>query len=208
MLNLIITKLIEWFIALRYWGIFISAVGLFPTEIVIAILASMEENNVYLISLVTALGEVVGGLPIFLLGSLFTDKNIYKWLDGKGKFLGVNKVRFDSSKNKLDKKKYLYVFLSRFVPWVRVAATLAAGFLRVNFFKFSFALFLGVFFNSLIIAYIGKLAAGNLSTIKKYMSIGDKWIIIIVFGYLLISISWKNRKRIISFLKKSLKKSQ
>lgn len=207
MLNLVITKLLEWFLDLRYWGLFISAMGIFPTEILIAILASMEENSIWTIALVTSLGEVVGAYPLFFLGRIFTGKNIYQWLDGKGRFLGIDSKKFERSKKKVYKKSYYYVCLSRFVPWLRVAVSLAAGFLRLKILPFSLSVFIGVYLYSLAIAYLGKIAGGDLDTIKRYIKIGDKWLIALVLGYIVVTFGWKKRKAIKKLFSKILKTS-
>jgi membrane protein DedA with SNARE-associated domain len=201
MIDLLITKLLEWFLELGYWGLFLSSLGIFPTEILITVLASMEENNIWLIALVTAFGETIGAYPIFFLGKMFTGENIYTWIEGKGKLLGIDNKKFEESKTNLVKRSYYYVALSRFVPWIRVAVSLAAGFLRLRILPFSISIFLGVFFYSFGFAYFGYKVGGDWEIIKKYISIGDKWLIALVILFIVTNLSWKNRRKFHKWLK-------
>jgi len=77
---------------------------------------------------------------------------------------------------------------------------MAGGFLRINFFLYSFSVFVGVYIYTLIIAYFGYKAGGNLEIIQKYISLADKWLVLIIVLYLVISLGYKNRKRIAKLL--------
>lgn len=203
MIDLILTKILQFFINLGYPGLFISSLGVFPTEIVMSVLA-IKGFNLYKIALVVGIGEVLGAYPVYLLGFIFTGKKIYKWIDKNGKYLKINKENFEKNKDKLKAKSYWYVLFTRFVPWVRVVVGVAGGFLRMNIFLFSLAVFVGTYIYSFLIAYFS-FKVGTIDVIKKYLRIFDKWIVIIVIGYLVISLIVKNRKKIskwISLLKK------
>ena len=46
-IGLILTKLLELLIGMGNWGVFLSAIGIFPTEIIMAVLAAEEGTNIF-----------------------------------------------------------------------------------------------------------------------------------------------------------------
>ena len=204
-IGLILTKLLELLIGMGNWGVFLSAIGIFPTEIIMAVLAAEEGTNIFLIALASGLGEMVGAYPMYIIGRILSGNNIYKWLEGKGKFLKIDQKKFEESKKKIAKQSYTYIFTSRFVPYLRIVTSLAAGFLEMNAFKFSTATLGGSFIYSVIIAYLGYRVGGDLETIKMYMSKFNTWVTPIILIYIFGSIILKYRKEIKGFIKPSIK---
>lgn len=199
--NILLTKLLEVLIGMGNWGIFISAMGIFPTEIIMAILAAEKNSNIFLIALASGLGEMVGAYPMYIIGRVLNGNNIYKWLEGKGKFLQIDKVQFEESKKKISQKSYIYIFTSRFVPYLRIVTSLAAGFLETNIFKFSLATLGGSFVYSLVISYLGYKVGGDLETITMYMNRFNTLITPIVLIYIFGSIILKYKENIKGLIK-------
>jgi len=194
MLDLLLSKTLEFLISLGYPGLFIVALGFpVPTEIVIAVLATAENSNIWIISLVTSMGGLIGGLLTYLLGYIFTMKNPEKWLGGKSKLLKVDPKQIQKSREKILKNGFFYAFFTRSIPWLRVPASLAAGFFRMNFLLYSIAVFLGGYVYAFVIAYLGSKMGKD---IIYYLKIFDKWILIIFLAYIFISTGYKNRDRI------------
>ncbi len=201
MLDLILSKILELLINLGYSGLFLASLGLFvPIEIVIAILAA-QGGNIWIISLISATGALIGGLLVYLLGFVFTIRDPETWLGGRVKFLKIDVKEIEKSRKKIVKHSFFYIYFTRFVPWLRVAASIAAGFFRINIFSYCISIFLGAFTYSILIAYLGSKVGDNIDKLKKYINIFDKWLILIVLGYLVISIGYKNRKRISQLVK-------
>ncbi|KKP81613.1 MAG: hypothetical protein UR84_C0020G0002 [candidate division WS6 bacterium GW2011_GWD1_35_594] len=196
MLDILISKLIIWFLELEYWGVFLSALGVFPTEISIALFSATSEANIFTIALVSAVGASIGSIPTYFLGYLFTEEKVYFWLEGRWKFLGIERSKVEKSKEQMRKKAFIYVFITRLVPWLRVVTSIAAGFLRVNLFIYSVGVFGGVFLYSLGIAYIGDKIGYNLEKIMRYIGLIDRWLILFTVGYFAVSIGYKNREKI------------
>lgn len=206
MFDLLLSKLLELFVEWNYIGLFLVSLGLpLPTEILILLLASTHKASILGISLVSALGGLVGSYLTYLLGYIFTEENLYKWVDSNGKYLKIDRQKVEKSKKKLLKRSLLYIFASRFIPWLKVVASIAAGFLKVNIFTYSIVVFLGGFLYTFIIAYIGSKIDSDLDTIKRYIQITDKWLIILTITYLLSTYIYKRRKKILKNLKKVLK---
>ena len=61
MIDLILTKTAEILVGMGYWGVFFSAMGIFPTEVVITLFAASKTSSMWLIAVVSSLGAVIGG---------------------------------------------------------------------------------------------------------------------------------------------------
>jgi len=196
MFDILISKSLELLVAWQYKGLFISSLGVFPMEIVIALLATTHKANIWVISLVSATGGLVGSYLTYFLGYLFKEDNLYRWLEGNGRFLRIDRKGLEMSKRKILKRSFLYVLITRLVPWLRVVASLAAGFLRVNIFSYSIAVFVGGFIYAFLIAYLGSRVDSDLESIKNFIGLIDKWLVLITVGYIVIAIGYKKRKKI------------
>lgn len=196
MFDILISKLLELLVDWGYKGLFLSSMGVFPTEIVIALLATTHQKSILGISLVSALGGLVGSYLTYFLGYLFTEENVYGWLEGNGKFLNIKRKEVEKSKERILEKSFLYVLITRLVPWLRVIASLAAGVIKVRFIPYSIAVFIGGFIYAFIIAFIGSQVDSDLESIKRYISLIDKWLVILFVTYILASLVYKHRGRI------------
>lgn len=191
----------DWFVAHGYWGVFLATLGVFPAELVIALVAAINPEKVITISLIACLGEALGGLPTYLIGYLFNEEKVYAWLNGKGKFLGIKQLDVEKSVNSILKKGFLYIFISRLIPGVRVAATIAAGFMEMKIIPVTVATILGTFVYAFPIALIGSNVGSNWEDIQTHLGLYNRWLIGVVLGYLLLSTLFKYRRSVISFIK-------
>jgi len=204
MLDFLLTKTLAILVNLKYLGLFIVSLGFpVPIEMVMAILAT-KGNSIWEIALVSGLGSILGYQFPYFFGYLFTIKNPDKWLGGKAKFLKIDKEKLEKSRKNIVKNSFFYIIITRFLPWLRVATSVGAGFFRVNIFVHSIAVFIGMFTYSLGIAYIGKQVGGDIGAIVKYIQISDKWVLFIVFGFLIIYTGFRMRKRIAKLIIKIL----
>ncbi len=204
MIDILLTKIVEWLVSLGYMGVFLSSLGLFPTEIVIALFSSSNEANIWLISLVASVGAVIGSIPIYLLGSLFTKDTLYSWLNGKGKFLGIDTQEIDRRQQKLRKGAFIYILLTRLIPWLRVVTTIAAGYIRAGFFRNILATFIGMYIYTLFISSIGIHAGDNWELIKQYLHITDQGTIALGIAILFSFFLYKGKRKIMTEVRTKL----
>lgn len=201
MVEILISESLELFLSWKYIGVFLGSLGLFPIEIVILILASTHQGNIFLISIVSGFGGLIGSYLTYFLGYVFTEENLYNWLEGNGKFLRVDIKRYKKSKERIKKRSLTYLFLTRFIPWLKIVASIASGFLRINFFSYSIVVFLGGFIYAILLGYIGSKIDYDIESIKKFMGLFDRWVIYITLGYILISVIYKRKRKILKFIK-------
>ena len=207
MFDFLFTKALSLIVSLKYIGLLITSLGFpVPIEMVIAILASANGSKIWEIALVSASGGALGFQFPYLFGRLFTIKNPNTWLGGRAKFLRIDINKLEKSRKSILKSSFLYTLVTRFLPWLRVAASMAAGFFRVNFFIHTTAVFIGMFIYSLAIAYIGKQLSGDMDAIIRYIKLSDKWLLIIALTILILYIGFKQRKNIVKLIIKTSKK--
>lgn len=184
-----------WLGGLGYWGVFIACFGVFPAEIVIAILAALNPNDLVNISLVAALGEVFGAVPTYLIGLYFHKKDILGFLEKRGKLIKVSKSSYENGCELIRKRGVGYLFFARFIPWIRVAATLVAGYVKYNFIIFSITVFIPTFIYAYGFAYAGAHVGFNWEEIKKIIdTFNNSMLALILLGAGLYV--YMNRKKI------------
>jgi membrane protein DedA with SNARE-associated domain len=202
MIDFLLTKSVEILVDMGYWGVFLSALGLFPTEVVITLFSAAEESSMWLIAVVASLGAVIGGIPTYFLGYLFTEDVLYKWLNGKGSFLRIDTKSIDESKKKIRKRAFLYIFITRLIPWLRVVASIAAGYVKTGIVRYSIAVFLGMFLYTILLSVIGAEAGHNWDEIQKYLNTIDRGVIALIIGSTLTYFLYKSKKKVIQRIRK------
>lgn len=197
MINLLLGRIINVLADLGYLGVFLSSMGILPTEVVITVFSATPQANIWMIALISSLGASIGGLPAYFLGYIFNEDVLYGWLNGKGKFLRINTDNIEKGKVNAAKNSFVYVYLTRLVPWLRIVASIAAGYIRVNVFQYTLAVFLGTFTYAIILSYIGSRAGNNWEVISSFIGNIEKGVIIILglitAFYLLFT--WKKRRK-------------
>lgn len=195
MISDILTKATIWMGRLGYPGVFISAIGVLPAELVITMVAASKPDEIIPIALVAAFGEVLGALWTYGIGYYFRDKDVLAFLAGKGQFLRISENAFKKSHNFVKKQGFLYIFLTRFTPGLRVAVLLVAGYLKYSLLMSCIAVFFGTFVYAYGFAYIGSEIGFNWEQIKKIMDMINGALTIITLlaiGYA----GFKNRKKL------------
>ena len=199
MISEILKEITLWFTNLGYWGVFLACLGIFPAEIVIAMAGAIMPQNILEIAIVAGLGELAGAYFTYLVGYYFSNKDFLKFLTkGKGKVLGVNEKSYNEGYESVKRKGVFYILITRFVPWLRVVATLIAGYIKLNIPLFSLAVFGGTVVYGYVFAYIGAEVGFNWGQIKKIIdtfnntSLGIIFIIILLYLYL-------NREKLFDF---------
>jgi membrane protein DedA with SNARE-associated domain len=179
-----------------YSGVFISSLGLAPAEVIIAMTAASMPEKLVEIAACAGIGEAVGAIPMYIIGYFFSKEHIFKFLNGKGKFLNISEESYDNGYKSIKKYGTLYVIFSRFIPGVRIVSALVAGFVKQNFINFFFSVFVGSFAYAYIFAVIGSEIEFNMDLIKKFTntSYGIAIIIVVILTIIIIKSSKKIKK--------------
>ncbi len=206
MLDFLLTKSLNLIIDLKYIGLFLVTLGFpVPIEMVLGILGSKGYNILH-IALVSGLGSALGFQFPFLLGYIFTIKNPDSWLGSKTKFFNFDKAKIEKNRNKIIKHGFIYIVITRFLPWLRVVTSMAAGFFRVNILIHSLGVFIGMFTYSIIVAYIGANVAQDTNKLIAFFRTSDKFILVLTLLSIAIYLGFRFRQHIAKLIIKRFKK--
>lgn len=190
-----------WMGKLGYTGVFISSVGILPAEVVIVMVGANKPDKLVQIALATAFGEIVGGLITYAFGYYFRNKDILKFLRGRGKFLNISEKAFEKGKKDITKKGFIYLMLTRFTPGLRVLTLIVAGYLEYNVLSASIAILIGTFVYAYGFAYLGAEIGFNWFEIKGILDTINS-ILTFLTALAIALIIYKNRKKVKRFVKK------
>lgn len=196
MISEILKEITLWFADLGYLGIFLACFGIFPAEIVIAVAGAIMPQHILEIAVVAALGEVGGAYLTYFVGYYFSNKDFLKFLtEGKGKILGINEKSYNEGYESVKKKGVFYILISRFVPWLRVVATLTAGYMKLNIPLFSLAVFGGTIAYGYAFALLGAEIGFNWDQIKGIIDTFNNASLAIIFLGILLYV-YLNREKL------------
>ncbi len=194
MISDLLYNITVWLGGLGYWGVFIACFGIFPAEIVMAAVAAVRPDNLSEIALAAAFGEVIGSIPTYLVGLYFNKKDIFGFLERRGKLINVTKNSYKNGYDSINRNGAWYLFFARFVPWIRVAASLVAGYVKYNYFIFAITVFIPTFIYAYGFAYAGAEVGLNWEAIKKIIDTFNNGMLFLIFLGVGIYI-YKNRKK-------------
>ena len=83
--------------------------------------------NFYILVFFGLLGTVIGSLPWYYLGRLLNEQRIAKFIEKKGKFIGISSKDLSKSRLWFDKYGVSLVFWGRLVPGIRTLISVPAG---------------------------------------------------------------------------------
>lgn len=177
-----------------YIGIFIlmtieSACIPLPSEITMpfaGFLVSQGKLDLVTTAMVGGLGNLFGSLIAYFIGfygqEIFVQKLIRKW----GKYFLITMEDYTKSERWFRKYGEIIVFISRLLPAIRTFISLPAGIAKMKIRKFIIYTFIGSFFWSLFLTYVGMVLGQNWGILGNYFHKFDIILaIFLVFAVLL-----------------------
>ena len=160
-----------------------------------------QKLNFYILVFWGLLGTILGSLPWYYLGRLVNEKKLSKFLDKRGKYVGITSDDLDKSKRWFDKYGVSLVFWGRLVPGIRTLISVPAGMELMPFRKFLIWTTLGSLIWVAILTYAGFILGENWQIIESYLDQIKyilKPILILILVYFLIKFFIRLFKRKIS----------
>ncbi len=148
-----------------------SALIPIPSEITMVFagfLAGTGVMNIWVATLIGALGNLFGSLLAFWLGKKLGEDRIRILIKKYGKWILVHEKDFDMALSWFKKYGQGITFGSRLLPIVRTFISLPAGIADMNLTKFSIYTFIGSFIWSGVLAYMGLKLGQNWLAIDPY----------------------------------------
>lgn len=194
--------IVIWMIStLGYFGVFVAMVlesaGIpLPSEIIMPFsgyLVYRGEFNFWLVSVVGALGNVVGSIIAYYVGKVGGRPLVEKY----GKYVLLSKHDLNVAEKWFQKYGRSAVFFSRLLPVVRTFISFPAGFSGMNLKAFSLYTFLGALPFTMALTYLGYALGEKWTTIHSYFEEYD-----ILTGLVIIAVIIWYVKRHLKNLKK------
>jgi len=160
-----------------------------PSEVIMpfaGFLTVSGKLSIWLVVVFGACGNLIGSVVAYAIGVYGGRPFIEKY----GKYVLIGKDELDKSQRFFSKHGSISVFFSRLLPVVRTFISLPAGIARMPFVRFCFYTFIGSFFWSALLAYIGVFLGENWKNIEIYFRKFD-WLILIALIALIVLFIYK-----------------
>jgi len=188
---------------LGYPGIFVlmtleSALIPIPSEVIMpfsGFLVSEGRFSLWAITLVGALGNLVGSWAAYALGYWGHKALVRKLVVKYGKFILLTEEEFDYSLELFNKYGQWIAAIARVTPGLRTVISLPAGIAKLPFLKFSLLTFFGSLIWSLFLGYIGVQLGENWQIIRPYFRKFDFLIIAVTIIFVVFYVYYKLHKR-------------
>ena len=172
-----------------------------PSEIIMPLggfFVYQQKLNFYILVFWGLLGTILGSLPWYFLGRLVNEKKLSKFLEKKGKYLGISSDDLIKSKKWFERYGVSLVFWGRLVPGIRTLISVPAGIELMPLRKFLIWTTFGSFIWVALLTYTGYLFGENYQIIEIYLNQVKyviKPILILIFLYFLIKILFRLIKK-------------
>ncbi len=156
-----------------------------PSEIIMpfaGFLVWQGSFSLFGVALAGALGSVVGSMFTYFLGMYGGRPLIERY----GKYVLISKHDLDIADRFFKRFGSWSTFIGRLLPVVRTFISIPAGISRVPFWKFIFYSFVGSFFWSLLLAYLGQKLGQQWMTLRERAH----WLDIVVVILIVIGAMW------------------
>ena len=125
--------------------------------------------NFYILIIFGSAGTLLGSFPWYFLGKALNEQRISKFLDKRGKFLGITSKDLSKSRLWFDKYGTLLVFWGRLVPGIRTLISVPAGIELMPIGTFFLWTSLGTIIWVTILTYAGYVFGENYQNISLYL---------------------------------------
>ena len=175
-----------------------------PSELIMPLggfFVYQQKLNFYILVFSGLLGTILGSLPWYYLGILVNEKRISKFLDKKGKYLGISSNDLNKSKRWFDRYGVSLVFWGRLVPGIRTLISVPAGIELMPIRKFLFWTTLGSLIWVSLLTYAGYLFGENYLIIETYLEkikyfVKPILIFIVLYFFIKLLIRFLNKERV------------
>ena len=143
-----------------------------PSEIIMPLggfFVYREKLNFFILVFWGLFGTILGSLPWYYLGKLVNEKKLSKFLDKRGKYIGITPEDLSKSKLWFDKYGVSLVFWGRLVPGIRTLISVPAGMELMPLRKFLIWTTLGSLIWIVILTYAGFILGDNWQVIESYL---------------------------------------
>jgi membrane protein DedA with SNARE-associated domain len=154
-----------------------------PSEIVLPLAGSLTLTGRFSllgVTLVGALGSVVGALFFYALGYWFDEKRVRWLLVRYGKYFLLSEDDLDRALTWFERFGEYVIFFGRMVPLVRSLISIPAGLAKMNLVVFTAYTAVGTALWSLLLAYAGRLLGQNWNVVTEWVDKYENVVLVII----------------------------
>ena len=144
-----------------------------PSEIIMPLggfFVYKQKLNFYILVFWGLFGTILGSLPWYYLGRLVNEKKLSRFLNKKGKYLGISSNDLTKSRHWFDRYGVSLVFWGRLVPGIRTLISVPAGIELMPLRKFLIWTTLGSLIWVILLTYAGYVFGENYPIIENYLA--------------------------------------
>ncbi len=159
-----------------------------PSELIMPLggfFVFQQKLNFYILILWGLIGTIAGSLPWYYLGKSVNEKKLSKFLDKRGKYLGITSKDLEKSKKWFDKYGVALIFWGRLVPGIRTLISVPAGMELMSLRKFLIWTTLGSLIWVALLTYAGYFLGENYQIIGTYID-QIKYVLKPILGLILV----------------------
>ena len=189
-IQLVTNFIINLISSLGYFGIFVamtieSALIPLPSEIIMPFsgyLVAQGRFNIWLVTLMGALGNVLGSWIAYYIGIKGGRPLVLKY----GKYIFISKHEIEKADKWFKKYGSKAIFFSRLLPAIRTFISLPAGIAKMNFKKFTLYTFIGSLPWSFGLTFIGYKIGQNWNKLSPIFHRIDIVILVLIIVSIII----------------------
>jgi len=170
-----------------------------PTETVMPVvgyMASLGHMSLPLAVSVGVAGTTLWAAFIYALVRSSDQKVVYAAIDKYGRWIGLSRKNVESAGMWFDRHNRTAVLLTRFVPGLRTATCIPAGFRHMSFGVFVLSAAVGSLVDCAVLAYLGYTAHMHLHELRVAINDVSNLIILGLLVALLAWILWRRRRKV------------
>ena len=165
-----------------------------PSEAVLPLAGSLTLNGrftLFGISLVGALGSLIGAIIYYGLGRWLGESRVRYLMDRYGRWLALSSADLDRAISWFDRYGEQAIFFGCMVPMVRSLISIPAGLAGMNLPRFIMYTALGSALWNLILAWAGRLLGQNWSSVSTWIGRYEHMIMGLVAIAVILFIAWR-----------------
>ncbi|MFK7601013.1 DedA family protein [Deinococcus sp. SM5_A1] len=166
-----------------------------PSELILpsaGFTASRGDLNFLGVVLAATLGSVIGTLPLYYVGRVFSEERLVGWADRHGRWLGLRGKDIRKADAWFDRHGPKAVLFGRMVPGIRSLLSLPAGMSGMALPTFVLYSAIGSALWAALLTGAGYLLGDHYEKVGEYMAPASK---IILAGLLIAAAVWFARRR-------------
>jgi membrane protein DedA with SNARE-associated domain len=159
-----------------------------PSELIMPLagfFSTTGELSLWGTILAGTVGSVLGAVPLYYLGKYAGETRLRRWLDRRGKWIGLSSADLEKSRRWFDQHGAKTVLFCRLIPGVRSLISIPAGIAGMNLGVFVGFTTVGSAVWTAVLAFAGRALGGNYEQVERVVGPISTGVIVLIVGTIL-----------------------